>query len=788
MKISLQHLLSFIQPGVSLDTLSSLLTNSGLEVEGLSQYSAVKGGLQGLITGEVISCEQHPNADKLRCTTVDIGEERLLSIVCGAPNVAQGQKVVVAPVGCTIYPTKGEPFTIGKAKIRGELSEGMLCAEDEIGVGESHDGIMVLKEETAIGQPVATVLGIPSDTVIEIGLTANRGDAASHLGVARELSALLSIPFDYPITPSVAYPQTTPYQIKVEDPETCPRYAALLLEDVEIQTSPAWLQHFLLALGIQPKNNVVDVTNYVLHSIGQPLHAFDAAKIQGKTIQIKTATKDEVFVSLDGEERKLKGEELMVWDEVSPIAMAGVIGGAHSAVSPSTKQVLLESAYFEPGIVRKAAKRHALSTDASFRFERGTNPEMVRFGLGLAAHLLLEMGAAKVASAIIESTNEACLPQRKTITLRKQSIQRVCGIEIPENKVLSILGALGIQLLSQDEKAWELSVPAFKSDVTREIDLIEEVIRIYGFDNIPLETTLRISLPSSGTPADKAIALKQKIANYLRAQGFHEMQSNSMVKDKYFSIEEESVVALLNPLSSEMSVMRQSLVPGVLESIAYNQKRKAESVLLFEFGKIYSKKGPMQYSESNILCIGAWGRQTKESWESKSGAVDYFFIKKQLKALALLLGLDEISVQNGLMMQGEAKEEWIKIADVRKGAFFAEINLDVLFKKTRKVSYSFKELPKFPVVRRDLSLVLDKSVTFESLKEMAKATAKNYLQEMQVFSVFEGKPLEETQKSYALAFYLYDAEKTMEDKQIEQIMEKLMKVFETKAGASIRRG
>lgn len=780
--------MSFIQPHVDVDTISSLLTNSGLEVEGVESYSAVKGGLQGLVTGEVVSCEQHPNAEKLSCTKVHIGGEDLLSIVCGAPNVAQGQKVVVAPVGCTIYPTQGEPFTIGKAKIRGEVSEGMLCAEDEIGIGQSHAGIMVLPASTPVGLPVAQVLGIPTDTVIEIGLTANRGDAASHLGVARELSALLDLPFDYPIIPSVNYLSHSPVHITVDNPVFCPRYAALMLTDVKIQDSPDWLQHFLLAIGIQPKNNVVDVTNYVLHSIGQPLHAFDAAKLSGNSIQVKLSEKGQVFKTLDGQERTLHGEELMIWDATRPVAIAGVMGGEESAVTSHTNRVLLESAYFEPGIVRKGAKKHALSTDASFRFERGTNPEMVRFGLGLAAHLLVEMGAANVGSAIVEFADESHLPQRKTITLRRLAIKRVCGIEIPDSRVEAILSGLGIQLLSQDDKAWEVSVPAFKSDVTREIDVIEELIRIYGFDNIPLETDLRISLPSIGTPSDKAIAQKEKIASYLRSQGFHEMQSNSMVKDKYFPSESAEVVSLLNPLSSEMSVMRQSLIPGVLESIAYNQKRKADNVLLFEFGKIYKQKKEGVYSENNVLCLGAWGNQNKESWDTPRRGVDYFFIKKQLNALAQLLGIDAIVESTGLIHQGEANETWLKIADAKKGAFFAEINLDVLFKKTRKGAYVVKELPKFPIVRRDLSLILDKEVSFDTLRELARTAAKNYLQEMQVFSVFEGKPLEAGKKSYAIAFYLYDAHKTMEEKQIEQVMEKLMNTFETKVGAGIRRG
>lgn len=787
MKISYKHLLEFIQPKESLEEICNLLTNSGLEVEGIEEFESVKGSLKGLVTGLVVSREKHPNADKLSLTKVDIGTGELLSIVCGAPNVDAGQKVIVAPVGCTIFPLKGESFTIGKAKIRGEASEGMICAEDEIGIGESHDGILVLPRDTPIGIPAVELFEITQDSIVEIGLTANRGDAASHLGIAREIGALLNIGFDFPITPNLSYPSEKPFNIQLKEPEFCPRYSGLLIENIKVQDSPDWLKSFLKSIGINPKNNIVDITNFVMHSIGQPLHAFDANKISGKTIEVKKAVAGNTFVSLDQVERKLSGEELMIWDAEKPLAIAGVIGGQNSSVSEQTTSIFIESAYFEPGIVRKSAKTHALNTDSSFRFERGTNPDITKFAIGLAAHLILENGGGTLASAIMDQVNHDFLPQRAEILLRKSQIKRICGIEIPDEKVAEIVTNLGMQILRLNNEGWELSVPAFKSDVTREIDVIEEIIRIYGFENIPLNEKMNASLPKPLGHTDRFVAKKEVISNYLRAHGFHEMQANSMVKEKYFNPETDGVISLKNPLSGDMGVMRQSLIPGALESIAYNQKRRAESILLFEFGKSYTQKEAGKYAETNLLCISASGSSSVESWEQKPKAVDYFFMKRTLTGLAKLLAVNEISEKNGLLTLGKPDSQWMKISDCKEPLVVAEINLDKLIKASLKFKFTPQELPKFPTVRRDLSLVIDKAITFDQISEISRKTERKYLTDMFVFDVYEGKPLDENKKSYSIAFMLYDTEKTMSDKQIDSIMEKLMLNFEKEIGASIRK-
>lgn len=787
MKISYNHFLQHINPGVSLEEVCRLLTDCGLEVEGTEKFESVKGSLRGLITGLVISKEKHPNADKLSLTKVDIGAGELLSIVCGAPNVQAGQKVVVAPVDCTVYPKEGEPFVIKKAKIRGELSEGMICAEDEIGLGDGHDGILVLDEKTPIGKPLQDLYTVIEDTVIEIGLTANRGDAASHRGTARDVSALLDVPLNPLPEVKLQFQHQKPIEVSVECPEFCPRYSGVLIKGVTVKESPNWLKNFLQAIGINPKNNIVDITNFILHSIGQPLHAFDANKIKGDKVIVKLAQKDSVFVGLDNEEHKLSGAELMIWNKDEPMAMAGVMGGRNSAVAAHTKDIFIESAYFEPGMVRKTAKNHALNTDSSFRFERGTDPHGTIHALELAVYYILQEAGGSVASELIDVISEQHIPKPATVSLHNAEIERICGIHIQKEKVESILQRLGITIVSNGKDKWELSIPPFKSDVTREIDVIEEIIRIYGFEHIPLNETMQISLPKPLSNTQMALHKKSKIAQYLRSRGFHEMQTNSMTKSKFFHPEDSTVINVKNPLSADLSVMRQSLIPGVLEAIAYNQKRKAESVLLFEYGKSYKKKEEEKYVESNLLCIAASGITHPLSWESKPQQANVFFLKGILSGLANLLGLHEINEKNGLIYLGSPDTGWMKIADCKAPTVVAEINLDKLIGTSQKRKFVLAELPKFPSVRRDLSLVIDKSVSFDQISMIAFKSENKYLKDLFVFDVFEGNPLTEDKKSYSIAFLLLDAEKTMSDNQIDSIMNRLITNFEKEIGASIRK-
>lgn len=787
MKLSYNQLLQYVSPEVPIAKILELLTNCGLEVEGTEKFESVKGGLNGLVTGLVVSKSQHPNADKLSLTKVDVGAGELLSIVCGAPNVEAGQKVIVAPVGITIFPLKGEPFTISKAKIRGEGSHGMICAEDEIGLGQSHDGILVLPNETKIGIPVKELFNITEDTIIEIGLTANRGDAASHLGTARDISALLDIPLHKPKVAKPVYSNALPVSVSVESRAQCPRYSGVYIQNVTVKDSPDWLKNFLKSIGLNPKNNIVDISNFVLHSVGQPLHAFDADKIKGNKIAIKPAQKDLKFDSLDGETRKLTGTELMIWDAEQPIAMAGVMGGQFSAVSEQTKNIFIESAYFDPGIVRKAAKLHALNTDSSFRFERGTDPQGTILGVELATQLVLEFAGGEVASALIDIVSNDHLPKDVDLPIRKSEIKKVCGIEISDEKVVAILSRLEIQILKTNAEGWQVSVPAFKSDVTREVDVIEEIIRIYGFDHIPLNEQMTISLPPQLSNTDKIINKKEKIAFYLRSHGFHEMQTNSLTKDKYFDPKKEDVISLKNPLSSDLGVMRQSLIPGALESVAYNQKRRAESILLFEFGKSYKKKEEAKYIETNLLCITASGNTKAESWEYKTRKADYFFLKSILAGLAQQLGVTEINEKCGLNFMGEPDKYWLQIADCKAPVVCAEINLDKLLGDSLRSKFTLQELPKYPSVRRDLSLVIDKEISFSQIIQIANKTERKYLTEIFVFDVFEGKPLPEDKKSYSIAFMLQDKEKTMSDKQIDDIMIRLISNFTKEIGADIRK-
>ncbi len=773
MKISLNWLKTLIPLTQTPEEIEAILTATGLEVEHYEYVDSIKGGLRGLVVGEVKTCEKHPNADKLNLTTVDIGQGSLLNIVCGAPNVSAGIKVIVAPVGTLITPSAGEPFTIQKAKIRGEQSEGMLCAEDEIGLGASHAGLLILPEHLELGSKLSDYFKVESDVVFEIGLTANRGDAASHIGVARELSTVLDIPLQFQTKELPKGTQSKSIQIEIEENETCPRYSGIVLENVEVKESPDWLKTRLNSIGLRPINNVVDVTNFVLHELGQPLHAFDYDKIKGQKIVVKRNNKEK-FTTLDGIERTLHGHELMIYNSEEAMCMAGVYGGAYSGVNNETKSIFIESAYFSPDVVRKAAKQHALNTDSSFRFERGTDPEMCIPAVLLACNLLAELAGATVASEIYDVYPTVLEPFK--FDLRTEKIRQITGIEIPETKIESILKGLGIKVLSKQNNAYQLEVPRFKSDVTREIDVIEELIRIYGFEHIPLQRNLQLSLNYKSDNKQRKGEIK--IAELLKSNGFMEIMNNSLGSDKLYD-DKSSLVYLSNPLSAEMNVMRSTMLYGALESIAYNKNRKQHNTHFFEFGKIYNNK-EKGFKEQDQLIIIASGNKTNESWEQKSNAVDYFFIKSICEKTLALFNVKSFDykieeVEAGLLQKFGIKDK----------VFFAVFDWTKLLKQ--KQNFVLKAIPQFPMVRRDLSLVLSKETRFEQVKNIINKKGGSKIVSCNVFDIYEGKPLESNQKAMSISIELYDNEKTMSDSDIDPIMGSLIQAFESELNAIIRK-
>ncbi len=773
MKISLNWLKTIIHIDMSPAEIDDILTSSGLEVEHYETVESVKGGLNGLIVGEVKTCEKHPNADKLSLCKVDIGTGQLLSIVCGAPNVTAAIKVIVAPVGTTVHPTKGAPFTIQKAKIRGESSEGMLCSEDEIGLGESHAGLLILPSETPVGTKVADHFGITTDVVFDIGLTANRGDAASHLGVARELAAILNLPFRVK-EESITLSDGGALEISVNDTAACPRYTGLVIDNIQTGESPDWMKQFLKAIGLKPVNNVVDITNFVLHELGQPLHAFDYAKIRGGKIIVRRSDKDERFVTLDGEERKLAGNELMICDAEGPMCMAGIYGGKDSGVSGSTTKIFLESAYFSPDIIRKAAKQHAISTDSSFRFERGTDPGMCITALKRAAQLMHEICGATVVSGVYDIYPEPMQPF--DVTLRLESIEKIIGISIPDTEIERILTGIGIEIRSKDNSSWKLAVPRFKSDVTREIDVIEELIRIYGFKHVPLNRHMQMALNyKAGNTLGQA---GRKISDMLAGMGFHEIMTNSLSSDRFYD-DKEALVYLSNPLSAEMNVMRGSMLYTALEAIAYNKNRKRHNTRFFEFGKIYSSK-EKGFSEKEQLLLIVSGDRTDESWEEKPRPADAYYIKSIANKITDMFKAGPLTAD---IVQVDART--LQAFGIRDDVFYTVIDWTKLASEKR--DFVLKPIPQFPVVRRDLSLVLDKHVTFEQVDAVIRKTGSEKIIGTNVFDIYEGKPLDAGKKSMSISLELYDREKTMSDNDIDPLLNELITKFENELNAIIRK-
>lgn len=797
MKISYNWLKQFIDLNISPQELSLILTDIGLEVESLDLVQPVPGGLEGLVVGEVKTCVPHPNADRLLVTTVDVGIGEDLQIVCGAPNVGSGQKVIVALVDSTLYPTQGEPFTIKKSKIRGEVSMGMICAEDEIGIGESHEGIMVLPESVKVGLPAKEYFGFQDDYVFEIGLTPNRADAASHLGVARDIAAYLRSEFRLPTPEQPEQSKLGPaFQVDVQSPAS-KRYVSCLIEDIKVAESPAWLKEKLAAIGLRPINNVVDVTNYVLHGLGQPLHAFDASKIKEGKVVVRQARQGEKFLTLDGVERTLDADDLMICDVTDPLCLAGVFGGLGSGVTADTTSVFLESAYFDSVSIRKTSKRHGLKTDASFRFERGTDPDMPVIALQYAVQLIAEVAGGRQTTMISDIYPEPVKSFQFEVNYAR--IQNLIGKEIPTEEIRQIIVALEIKVSDEDEQGLRISVPPFKVDVTREVDIIEEVLRIYGYNNIEIGTQLKASLNPSPKPNKELVG--NQVADFLVANGFLEVMNNSLTHLQTAS-DPETAVRIFNPLSSDLDTMRQNLLHSMLESVEYNQKRKQPDLNFFEFGKSYHLQGD-NYVERNHLALAMTGKQSGGHWNKSDESTTFYHLKAVVDGVLQKLGIADFQVtdatdkelafglnyeknQQHLVSFGAVGKASLKQADVNGTVFFADFDWDRLLRLIRNQQIVFKEISKFPSVRRDLALLLDDQVSFEALKNIALRTERKFLKEVAVFDVYKGDKLPEGKKSYALSFLLQDEEKTMDDKRIDAIVKKLITNFEKETGATVR--
>jgi len=801
MKISYNWLKQFISTDKTPQELSLILTDIGLEVESLEVVQSIPGGLEGLVIGQVLTCVQHPNADRLRVTTVDVGGESALQIVCGAPNVAQDQKVVVATVGTTVYPLEGEPFKINKSKIRGEVSEGMICAEDEIGIGKSHDGIMVLDAAAPIGTLAKDYFDLQDDYCFEIGLTPNRADAASHLGVARDIAAYLRNSYTLPdVTPFKIANTSKSIKVQVLNQEACKRYTGVSISGVKVGGSPEWLVEKLKVIGIRSINNVVDVTNYVLHELGQPLHAFDADQIAGGEIVVRNAVEGERFVTLDEVERKLSAEDLMICDQEKPLCIAGVFGGIKSGVVEQTTNVFLESAYFHSVSIRKSSKRHGLKTDASFRFERGTDPNITEYALKRAALLIQEVAGGEITSNISDFYPSVVAPFEIEVSL--DNVRRLIGKNIDNEQIISIIKALEIEVTDQSTaELLHVKVPPYRVDVTREVDIIEEVLRIYGYNNIEMKQQIKASLNTVPKP-DKEL-IQNIVSDLLIGNGYFEILSNSLTKLSYAD-DESTAVKILNPLSSDLDTMRQNLVFSALEAVAYNQKRRNGDLKLFEFGKTYHllESG---YEEKQYVSLTIAGALQGQQWNHESKAVSFYHIKAAVDALVkrfnirdlqvndlqhphFAYGLQYLKGQKPLVSFGAVAVPALKQTDVNGDVFYAVIDWELLLKTIRKNKITYKEVSKFPAVRRDLSLLINADVSFDKLKTIAEKTERKLLKSVNVFDVYTGDKLPAGKKSYALSFELQDEEKTLTDKQIDSVMQKLILNFEKEVGAEVRKG
>lgn len=817
MNISYNWLKDYIDFDLHPTELADILTQIGLEVAGVEEVESIKGGLRGLVIGEVVSCEKHSNSDHLSKTTVNVGNGEVLPIICGAPNVAAGQKVVVATVGTTLYDGNNE-FQIKKSKIRGEVSEGMICAEDEIGLGNDHSGIMVLNNDAIIGTPASKYFNIESDYCIEIDITPNRIDGASHIGVARDLAAYLSqkqdISYKKPSVDNFKVDDNSRYiPVELVNPQACARYSGLTISGIEIKESPEWLKNRMTAIGLKPINNVVDATNYILFETGQPLHAFDADEVTGNKVYVRTLPEGTRFVTLDGEERELHEDDLMICNTEEPMCIGGVFGGIKSGVKETTKNIFLESACFDPVFIRKTARRHGLNTDASFHFERGVDPNNVIYTLKRAALLIQEVAGGKITSDIVDIYPKPI--EHFKVDISYANITRLIGKDLGVERIKKIVESLEMKIENETDHGLTLAVPPYRVDVQREADVIEDILRIYGYNNIEIPTKINASLQYIAKP--DPVKIRNLIAEMLSAQGFNEIWSNSLTKAFYYENREaltiEETVMLFNPLSNDLNGMRQSLLFGGLEAIAYNANRKNPDLRLYEFGNCYHLTGkelvenPLKnYTEEEHLSLFISGNKERESWAVSQKESDFFQLKAYVEKILLKLGsksenlkIDDLnndlisegliySTQNGMKLAefGLVNKKLLKEFEIEHPVYFADLLMENLYLEQKNNTTLFEELPKYPEVRRDLALLIDKSVRFSLIKELAERVERKLLRQVDLFDVYEGKGIPEGKKSYAISFILRDDFKTLNEKQIDKIMNKLIFTFEKELNAQLR--
>ena len=800
MKISNNWLKDYIKTDLKSEKIGEFLTDIGLEVEGIDQFESIRGSLEGIVVGKVLTCEKHPNADKLKVTTVDVGNGKILNIVCGASNVSAGQVVPVAVIGTKIYDKEGNFFEIKEAKLRGEISQGMICAEDELGLSDNHDGIMVLDaEKFMVGTPFADYFDIAKDEIFEIGLTPNRTDAMSHYGVARDLNAFLvsnnmHSEFEKVSSEVLEAEGTHSFSVDIENEELIPRYLGAVIENVVVEESPVWLQNRLKSIGMSPINNVVDITNYILHGYGQPLHAFDADKISGQKIKVGVVDAGTRLTTLDGVERTLNGSEIVVKDgQNKPLAIAGVLGGATSGVNSETINIFLEGAYFNPIAVRKSAKYHGLNTDASFRFERGIDPNNVKTAITHAIKMITDIAGGRLVGDIIEHYPNKI--EDHYVILRFSKIDQILGMKIHRDKIKEILKSLDIKVLNEITNGVEISVPAYRADVTREIDVIEEILRIYGYNKV--DAPNKIAFTPIKLYLDNQEALENSWARTLQSNGFYEVMNNSLTAEKNVTPE---AVKLLNPLSGDLAFMRTSLLQGLLENTIYNINRKNPDIKFFELGKIYQKRE--SYTERKQLAILVSGREVRENWLEPKSETNFYYLKGYVQLLLDRLGFtfvekslvdnrfaDAIELLVGekvVARIGKVSSQLLKSFDIEQDCYYAEIEIEVVESLRNKDNFKFVDIPKFNKIRRDLALLVDKNVTYSELYEAVMKEKSPILKSVNLFDVYEGKNLPEGKKSYALSFELLNEEKTLEDKEITEVMDKIIKIFETKFQASLR--
>lgn len=822
MKISYKWLKDLLNFNITAEETAKYLTDCGLEVEGIETFETVKGGLRGIVIGKVLTCEAHPNSDHLHITTVDVGGEEPLHIVCGAANVAAGQTVVVATIGTTLY-NGDESFTIKKSKLRGEVSEGMICAEDEIGLGMSHDGIMVLSEDIAPGTPAAQYFKVESDTVFEIGLTPNRCDAICHFGVARDLYATLvqhGIPCSTLVRRNAREIQPVAgvhsrIEVIVENTEACPRYSGVLVEDVHVKESPEWLQTKLKSVGIRPINNIVDITQFIMLEIGQPMHAFDADKIEDNKVVVKNLPEGTPFVTLDGNELKLSADDLMICNGKDGMCIAGVYGGLHSGITENTTRVFLESAYFNPVSIRKTAKRHGLHTDASFRYERGCDPSITVYALKRAIELVSELAEGYPVMNIVDRYPTPIEPS--TITLYYSEVNKKAGKVIEKQTITKILMLLDMEVKAVGEDKILVTVPLNKADVTRPVDLIEEILRIYGYNNIEIPTTINYDL-SCAKKCDEAYQIKMSISKYLADNGFFEIMNNSLTKSEYAQkfdfIDANETVKLLNPLSSELNAMRQTLLFPGLENVNHNINNKIADLRLFEFGKTYSLDKSAgddadvtaKYHEREMMALFVTGKTGIDNWQGKAADADFFYLRNMIDNFLLRVNFplertavaasdnDRMFAQcltytyDGMEMvkMGVLTNDVLKYFDIKKTVYYAELDVRNLAQVCTGKTISYQQINIYPAVRRDLALVVDKNVSYDTLEKIGFKYASKILKQISLFDVYEGQGLGDDKKSYALNFVLQSPDKTLTEDDITKVMNKLISAYEREVGARLR--